>query len=179
MKVTELLEFLNKEDKEIILEQAFCHKPKGCFKAKLITPTNLSPLFPYLRSQTKVLFFKPEEIIEFKWQNQGTFYRVLLDRNSITWGIVSGYEEALNVWKNLSLFLKETLLNLDQIEPNSQPVKRATALEIYKWLPKTNCRDCGENSCLAFAARLSIGEVELSNCPHLNDQDLKNLEKLV
>ena len=31
-----------------------------------------------------------------------------------------------------------------------------TGLEIYKQLPKTNCRDCGLPTCLAFAMKMAI-----------------------
>ena len=36
-----------------------------------------------------------------------------------------------------------------------------TGLEIYKLLPKTNCKDCGFSTCLAFALQLAAKKVEL------------------
>ena len=36
-----------------------------------------------------------------------------------------------------------------------------TAIEIFKNLPKTNCRDCGVPTCLAFAMQLAAKKVEL------------------
>lgn len=45
-----------------------------------------------------------------------------------------------------------------------------TGLEIYKLLPKTNCKDCGFPTCLAFAMKLSQKGVELSACPHVSDE---------
>lgn len=38
-------------------------------------------------------------------------------------------------------------------------------LVIYGWLPKTNCRLCDEQTCLAFAAQLLMGRKALQNCP--------------
>ncbi len=43
----------------------------------------------------------------------------------------------------------------------------ATPLELYKELPRTNCRDCGAPSCLAFAAAVLKDEIRLDGCPHL------------
>ncbi len=43
----------------------------------------------------------------------------------------------------------------------------ATPLELYKELPRTNCRDCGAPSCLAFAAAVLKDEKRLDGCPHL------------
>jgi hypothetical protein len=40
-------------------------------------------------------------------------------------------------------------------------------LSLYKLLPKTNCRDCGEPSCMAFAHALLREEAGPEACPHL------------
>jgi len=50
-----------------------------------------------------------------------------------------------------------------------------SGLEIYKKLPKTNCRDCGFPTCLAFAMQLAAGKVEIDRCPHLSDEVKKDL----
>ena len=34
------------------------------------------------------------------------------------------------------------------------------ALDIYKHLPKTNCKKCGYPTCLAFAMKLAVGKAE-------------------
>jgi len=44
-----------------------------------------------------------------------------------------------------------------------------TGLEIFKQLPKTNCKDCGHPTCLAFAMALASGKASLDNCPHVSD----------
>lgn len=51
-----------------------------------------------------------------------------------------------------------------------------SGLEIYKLLPKTNCKDCGFPTCLAFAMKLSQQQVELSTCPHVSDEATAQLE---
>ena len=48
-----------------------------------------------------------------------------------------------------------------------------TGIQIYKLLPKTNCKDCGMPTCLAFAMNLSSRKIELSKCPHLSDEAIK------
>lgn len=45
-----------------------------------------------------------------------------------------------------------------------------TGIQIFKLLPKTNCRDCGVPTCLAFAMQLAAGKAELSACPHVSDE---------
>jgi len=41
-------------------------------------------------------------------------------------------------------------------------------LEIYKYLQKSNCRQCHVPSCLAFAASVIKGQKKLDDCPHLD-----------
>ncbi|RUM87543.1 MAG: Fe-S cluster protein [Thermodesulfatator sp.] len=41
-------------------------------------------------------------------------------------------------------------------------------LEIVKRLPRTNCGECGEPSCLAFAVALAAGKVSPEACPYLS-----------
>jgi acetyl-CoA decarbonylase/synthase complex subunit gamma len=45
-----------------------------------------------------------------------------------------------------------------------------SGLQIYKLLPKTNCKDCGFPTCLAFAMKLAAQQVELDACPHVSDE---------
>jgi acetyl-CoA decarbonylase/synthase complex subunit gamma len=45
-----------------------------------------------------------------------------------------------------------------------------TGIEIFKLLPKTNCKECGEPTCLAFAMKLAAGKAELAACPHVSEE---------
>jgi hypothetical protein len=42
------------------------------------------------------------------------------------------------------------------------------AMEIFKVLPRTNCRDCRVPTCLAFAAAVFKGDQRLGDCPHVD-----------
>ncbi len=46
----------------------------------------------------------------------------------------------------------------------------ATAIEYFKLLPKTNCKDCGQPTCLAFAMLLANQKAELDDCPHISQE---------
>ncbi len=45
-----------------------------------------------------------------------------------------------------------------------------TGLAIYKLLPRTNCKECGFPTCLAFAMKLAAKQVSLDKCPHVSDE---------
>lgn len=50
-----------------------------------------------------------------------------------------------------------------------------TGVEIYKLLPKTNCKDCGVPTCLAFAMKLASGQEQLDKCPHVSEESKAKL----
>jgi len=52
-----------------------------------------------------------------------------------------------------------------------------SGLEIFKKLPKTNCKDCGFPTCLAFAMQLAAGKVELEKCPHISEEAKESLSE--
>jgi acetyl-CoA decarbonylase/synthase complex subunit gamma len=52
-----------------------------------------------------------------------------------------------------------------------------TGIEIFKLLPKTNCKGCGEPTCLAFAMKLAAGKAELSLCPHVSEESKAKLSE--
>ena len=45
-----------------------------------------------------------------------------------------------------------------------------TGIEIFKLLPKTNCKECGFPTCLAFAMSLATGKAELAACPYVSEE---------
>jgi acetyl-CoA decarbonylase/synthase complex subunit gamma len=45
-----------------------------------------------------------------------------------------------------------------------------TGIQIFKFLPKTNCGECGVPTCLAFAMNLAAGKAELAKCPYVSEE---------
>jgi acetyl-CoA decarbonylase/synthase complex subunit gamma len=50
-----------------------------------------------------------------------------------------------------------------------------SGVQIFKLLPKTNCKKCGFPTCLAFAMKLAQGQVELEKCPDISEESKKIL----
>ena len=42
-------------------------------------------------------------------------------------------------------------------------------MAVYKLLPQTNCKQCGEATCMAFAFGLAQHQHRPAECPHLQD----------
>ncbi|MFC1654301.1 acetyl-CoA decarbonylase/synthase complex subunit gamma [Myxococcota bacterium] len=50
-----------------------------------------------------------------------------------------------------------------------------TGIQIFQMLPKTNCKECGVPTCLAFAMNLAAGKAELTACPYVSDEAKQKL----
>ncbi len=50
-----------------------------------------------------------------------------------------------------------------------------TGIQIFKLLPKTNCKECGVPTCLAFAMNLASSKAELDSCPYVSDEAREKL----
>ncbi|MBW2409360.1 MAG: Fe-S cluster protein [Deltaproteobacteria bacterium] len=67
--------------------------------------------------------------------------------------------------------------NRSTIQPSHEGLPRPSIVEIMKCLPKTNCRQCNEPTCLVFACRLAEGVYSPAGCPLLSNSDRRRLEK--
>ena len=52
---------------------------------------------------------------------------------------------------------------------------RVAPLELYKLTPRTNCGECGQKTCLAFATLAIAGQQDLDACPYLDRQQVQTL----
>jgi len=53
-----------------------------------------------------------------------------------------------------------------------------SVVDIYsKLLPKTNCKECGHSTCLAFASMVVSEKYPLKNCPYIDQDKLISAEK--
>jgi len=69
--------------------------------------------------------------------------------------------------------------NRDSIEPSYEGAPKPKLIEILKLLPKTNCRECGEPTCMVFAARMAEGVKGPEDCPSLGVENKQRLEEYI
>lgn len=60
--------------------------------------------------------------------------------------------------------------NRADIEPSEKGQKQPALLDVLKLLPKTNCKECGEPTCMVFAVRVIEGAKDHTNCPPLQGE---------
>lgn len=80
---------------------------------------------------------------------------------------VAKADEIVDAWRTLEAIrccVNETWARRAEITPSYEMREKPPALEIFKRLPRTNCRACGEQTCLAFAVKLWTGSGRPSQC---------------
>jgi ArsR family metal-binding transcriptional regulator len=83
--------------------------------------------------------------------------------------------EARKIVEWLKREINEAWKKRDEVEPSYESLPRPQVLQILRLLPKTNCRECGESTCMVFAVAVTEGIKGEEDCPPLS---LENRNKL-
>jgi ArsR family metal-binding transcriptional regulator len=86
-------------------------------------------------------------------------------------------EEADKILEWLKREINEAWENRDKIRPRYQGTPKPKILEILKLLPKTNCGECGEPTCMVFAVKIAEGAKGPEDCPLISDEKRQELSK--
>jgi ArsR family metal-binding transcriptional regulator len=138
-------------------------EPQLCGALKL-----LEPLFPRARYSERIGAL----IIQ-----KGNVLITLYSNGNVTMTMISSEAEARSVLEGLKETINKAISS--GVTPVPREKVKVDHAEVYKYLPKTDCRICGEQSCYAFAIRLVGGETTLEKCtPLLESKFTTSLETL-
>jgi len=115
---------------------------------------DLTEVFPYLNTEMKQASYN-RQAPTFTFMDG--YRMVSLYPRRIT---VAKADELVDGWRTLEAIrrrLNETWARRAAIAPSYEMREKPPALEIFKRLPRTNCRACGEATCLAFAVKVWQG----------------------
>lgn len=85
--------------------------------------------------------------------------------------------EAYKIVEWLKCETNDAWENREQIEPRFKGAPKPQLIEILRLLPKTNCRECREPTCMVFAARVAEGAKGIEACQPLDTAQRGKLEK--
>ena len=85
-------------------------------------------------------------------------------------------EEADKILEWLKREINQAWDNRAEITPSAEGAPKPQVFEILKLLPRTNCRECGEPTCMVFAARAAEGVKGAADCPPLKTEAKQRLE---
>jgi ArsR family metal-binding transcriptional regulator len=78
-------------------------------------------------------------------------------------------EEADKILRWLTQEINDTWDKREQIKPSFQGISKPQVLEILRLLPRNNCRQCGQPTCMVFALLVADGVKGPKDCPGLSD----------
>ncbi len=76
--------------------------------------------------------------------------------------------QAEHVLEWLRKELNDAWVNREKITPKYTGKAKPHILEIYKLLPKINCHECGQPTCMMFASLATEGAKNAGDCPRLS-----------
>ena len=79
-------------------------------------------------------------------------------------------EEADRVLAWLKTEINQTWENRAVIIPSYTGKTKPKLIEILRLLPKTNCKKCGQSTCMVFASQVMDSMQSVDHCPELNDE---------
>lgn len=159
-KATE--ELIRDYDVELIEPPCVPGAPRWAAKARL--RRDISDILPYLNARLHgCQYHQQARALIWKDGDRRYAFRPF----EITAAPVADNEEAKRVVAEIVSLVNRVWRERDGITPSFTEKEPPKVLDIYRLLPKTNCRQCSYATCMAFAAALRQGEVQLERCSPL------------
>jgi ArsR family metal-binding transcriptional regulator len=151
-----------------------CIADQSKIRAVVHISGNLADSFPYMNAIRANAFYN---------QNEPTFsymdeYRMISLHSSRI--AVAKADDIIDLWRiieSIRVSFNRCWAERDTISPFYELRKRPAALDIYFHLPKTNCGQCGEKACMAFALKLWSGQTSLFKCEPVFAGEYAHLKK--
>ncbi|MFH1381398.1 MAG: (Fe-S)-binding protein [Chloroflexota bacterium] len=152
------------------------HPGSGNYGVRITSPVDISASFPYLNAVLDDTIYDHENSILIGVNNRR---RYAFRPNEIQVGMVNEPSEASSIADEVVELVNRVWREHELITPNLKERSLPTVYDIYKLLPRTNCKECGYATCLAYAADLRNGVVSLEKCPLLSKPEYaKNREQI-
>jgi ArsR family metal-binding transcriptional regulator len=143
-----------------------CSPGSGRYGLHIDLKEDISAVLPYLNAQIKdgsydhgnhhLIWREPQQAYSFHPREikiarlEDTF-----KANQVAGELISKVNQ---VWQNRQ-----------NISPCFDERRLATTIDLFKLLPKTNCKQCGFPTCIVFADALRNGQVQLEDCRLLSE----------
>ncbi|MBI4963662.1 MAG: hypothetical protein HY913_10330 [Desulfomonile tiedjei] len=131
-------------------------------------PADIARVLPYLNATLRSGDYLPD-VPAFSWRKGNHKIGFWSDR--IAADQLQSREQAKEVIDDLVKMINDLWEKRAEIEPDTSPRENLQPLEIYRLLPRTNCKKCGESTCFSFALKLAAGQVELASCEPICAED--------
>jgi ArsR family metal-binding transcriptional regulator len=137
---------------------------------------DVSPVLPYLNASLGGYAFD-SETSTLTLKNSGKL--VTIRPQTVAVNGLKDREEVYRVLEWLKREINDTYEQREILQPSFKSRPLINMMQIIKYLPKTNCRECGEATCLAFAAKVRDGEKGPDDCPPLSSDKKQEFQEFL
>ncbi len=135
---------------------------------------DISEVLPYLNATLRgAVYHRAANALT--WKKGG--HNLAFHAYQIATSNVEDYDAAVKEIDGLVKLINRTWERRAEITPDTETHQRPSLMAVYKLLPQTNCKQCGEPTCYSFAIKLVASQKKLVECVPLIEP--QHAEKLV
>lgn len=133
---------------------------------------NVGQVIPYLNALLGGIDYIPDPPA-LTLRSQGKLITIHEDKAAIN--ALKDEAEARKIVEWLKNEINSAWARKDEITPDFRRRSKPKLLEILKLLPKTNCGQCGQPTCMVFATQVMEGGHNAEHCPGILPADKEKL----
>lgn len=141
-----------------------CHPGAETWNATAHLVADIDAVLPYLNAVWADAVYVPEKRQLGRRLGER---RLGIGPREITLTHLSDRDTAAAEMEALIAEINDVWQRREELTPRATARRRLAPLTLYKLLPHTNCKLCGQPSCYAFAGQLALGNAELELCSPL------------
>jgi ArsR family metal-binding transcriptional regulator len=158
---------------EIRLSSPECLPGSDRLRAIISLEDDIGEVLPYLNTELGGFDYHHQAKI-LLWANNGKIYA--FRPHEIAIAPILDNEEARQLSDGIIHTVNDIWHRRNKIKPNFEGRKPPpNVLDIYKLLPRTNCKECGFLTCMAFASALRNDSTKSLLCTYLSEQKYTEL----
>ncbi|MFQ6125327.1 MAG: (Fe-S)-binding protein [Candidatus Heimdallarchaeota archaeon] len=129
-------------------------------------------VLPYLYVELPTATYSEKlGVLSFK---EGTRLITIYASGTVMMTKIQDETEAQAILNRLCTQINTTYARRNEIDLSAVKTKiRLGPFDLYEYLPKTNCQECGEPGCVAFSVKLLDGSKRLTDCMPLTTENYR------
>jgi len=155
------------DDYELALSTPDCDLASPVYAARVTFGADISEVLPYVNATVDKGEFVPG-IPVLVWKEASRKYA--LRPSEIAISSIADREEAVEAAQELVRRINAIWDDRENMEPSFTTYERPKVLDVFKLLPRTNCRKCGVPTCMAYADMLIKEKRKIEDCPPLGEE---------
>lgn len=152
------------DDYELEVFTPPCELGAERFSAIARLKIDISEVIPLLNAILRGAVYHPQANA-LTWKKGG--HNIAFHASEIATSNVEHKDAAIKELEGLIALVNRTWERRDEITPDFETHQRPTPMAIYRLLPQTNCKQCGEPTCYTFTLKMVVSQRKLEECPVL------------